>query len=58
MRRRVEEVLECSDVVVVTKRSDEYREALSNAGQRPIVIDLARVVEGAVSDERYHGIAW
>lgn len=58
MRRRVEEVLECSDVVVVTKRSDEYREALSNTAQRPIVIDLARVVEGAVSDERYHGIAW
>lgn len=58
MRRRVEEVLEVSEVVVVTKRSDEYREALSKSQHRPIVIDLARVVEGTVSHESYHGIAW
>lgn len=58
MTRRLEPVLEQCEVVVVTKRSDEFREALAAMERRPIVIDLARVLEGKVSDDSYHGIAW
>jgi GDP-mannose 6-dehydrogenase len=58
MRRRIEEVVECSEVVVVTKRSDEFRDVLEQMTHGPIIIDLARVLDGRRSRESYHGIAW
>jgi len=58
MRRRLDEVIDQSEVVVLTKRSEEYRAALEEANARPIIIDLARVIEGKSSNETYHGIGW
>jgi GDP-mannose 6-dehydrogenase len=58
MRRRVEDVIECSEVIVVTKRSDEFRDVMEQMPHGPIIIDLARVLEGRRSQEFYHGIAW
>ena len=58
MRRRAEEIIEGSEVIVVTKRTDEFRAILEQMAQGPIIIDLARVLEGRCSRESYHGIAW
>jgi GDP-mannose 6-dehydrogenase len=58
MHRRVEEVIEGSEVVVVTKRSDEVRAAVEAMPPGPIIIDLTRIVEGWRSDEHYRGIGW
>ena len=58
MRRRLDEVIEQSEVVVLTKRSEEYRAALEQGKHQPIIIDLARVIERKPSDERYQGIGW
>lgn len=58
MSRQLDQVVEGSDVVVVTKRSDEFREALAKPDHRPIIIDLARVLEGKASYGTYQGIAW
>jgi hypothetical protein len=58
MKRRLDEVIEQSDVLVVTKRSDEYRAALEQAHHPPLIIDLARVLDGRRSDAGYQGIGW
>jgi len=58
MRRRLEDVIEGSDVLVVTKRSDEVRAAVEQMAPGRLVIDLARVVEGRPSKEHYQGIGW
>ena len=58
MRRRLDEVIDQSEVVVLTKRSEEYRAALEQSNRQPVVIDLARVIEGRASDDRYQGIGW
>jgi GDP-mannose 6-dehydrogenase len=58
MRRRLEEVIEQSEVLVLTKRSEEYRAALEQGGQQPLIIDLARVIDHRPSDDRYQGIGW
>ena len=58
MRRRLDEVIDLSDVVVLTKGSEEYRAALEQANCQPIIIDLARVIADKRSDNRYQGIGW
>lgn len=58
MRRRLDEVLEQSEVIVLTKRSDEYRAALEQGNHAPLIIDLARVIEAKPSDAGYQGIGW
>jgi GDP-mannose 6-dehydrogenase len=58
MRRRLDEVLEQSEVIVLTKRSDEYRAALEQGNHAPLIIDLARVIEARPSDAGYQGIGW
>ena len=58
MRRRLDEVLDQSEVIVLTKRSDEYREALQGRNQPPLIIDLARVIDTRPSDAVYQGIGW
>ncbi|HTL61757.1 MAG TPA: UDP-glucose/GDP-mannose dehydrogenase family protein [Nitrospira sp.] len=58
MRRRLDEVIEQSEVIVLTKRSDEYRAVLEQATHPPPIIDLARVMDGRRSDGGYEGIGW
>jgi GDP-mannose 6-dehydrogenase len=58
MRRRLDEVLDQSEVIVLTKRSDEYREALQGRNPTPLIIDLARVIDTRPSDDAYQGIGW
>jgi GDP-mannose 6-dehydrogenase len=58
MRRRLDEVIDQSEVVVLTKRSEEYRAALEQANSRPLIIDLARVIDSKLSNDRYQGIGW
>ena len=45
MKRRIDEVIEQSEVVVLTKGSEEYRAALERVSHPPLIIDLARVLE-------------
>ena len=58
MKRRLDEVIEQSEVIVLTKRSDEYRAALEQVSHPPLIIDLARVLETRRSDAGYQGIGW
>ena len=58
MKRRLDEVIEQSEVIVLTKRSDEYRAALEHVSRPPLIIDLARVLDTRRSDAGYQGIGW
>ena len=58
MRKQVEEVVEGSEVIVVTKRSEEVRAAVEQMPPGRIILDLARVVEGWPSQGAYQGIGW
>ena len=58
MTRRLDEVIEQSEVIVLTKRSDEYRAALERISHPPLIIDLARVLDSRRSDAGYQGIGW
>ena len=58
MKRRLDEVIDQSDVLVLTKRSDEYRAGIEQANNPPLIIDLARVLDARRSDAGYQGIGW
>ena len=54
------QLIEQSDVIVVSTSSDEFREALTNGVRKDqVVIDLVRIVaEPAALKGTYHGICW
>lgn len=57
MRPALQDVLSKAEVVVVGKKEDEYRSALTGLRPEVQVIDLVRI--GGVEDLRgYHGICW
>lgn len=58
MRRRLDEVIEQSEVIVVTKSSEEYRAALERGNHSCVIIDLVRIVDHKLSDDHYQGIGW
>jgi GDP-mannose 6-dehydrogenase len=58
MKRRLDEVIDQSDVLVLTKRSDEYRAGIEQVNHPPLIIDLARVLDERRSDAGYQGIGW
>lgn len=59
MRSRLEEVLEESEVVVVTNGAKPYREALHLLGPDQILIDLVGIAKGQGSTlGEYEGICW
>jgi GDP-mannose 6-dehydrogenase len=58
MRATAEEVLECSDTVVIGNKSEEFRAATAALREGQKVIDLVRLFDGRVSGEGYEGICW
>jgi GDP-mannose 6-dehydrogenase len=58
MRASVEEVLACSDTIVIGNKSEEFRGAIAGLREGQKVIDLVRLTEGRVSGEGYEGICW
>jgi GDP-mannose 6-dehydrogenase len=55
----LKEVIEQSDVIVVSKSSPEFQAALSTHAGDKLIYDLARVsLNGAEGTVRYEGICW
>ncbi len=53
------EVIETSDVVVVSKNNPEIQEAVTNHSDSKVIIDLARLPREAIEASRnYKGICW
>ena len=57
MRSTTDDVIAGCDVVVIGNSSKEYRELGDRLDGR-IVVDLARVVPGKTSSEKYRGLCW
>ncbi len=52
------ELLEGSDVLVVSHATEEFRRAVTMRGKGVAVLDLARLFRGRPREEGYEGIAW
>jgi GDP-mannose 6-dehydrogenase len=54
-----EEVLAASEVIVIGNRASEFRQAVEQAGEDQVVIDLVRVAQDVGQlNARYEGICW
>ena len=54
----INELLEQSDVLVVSHATEEFRRAVTMRGKGVEVLDLARLFRGRAKEEGYQGIAW
>jgi GDP-mannose 6-dehydrogenase len=53
------EVIEASDVVVVSKNNPKIHEAIAHNGDSKLIIDLIRLPDEAIKATRnYQGICW
>ena len=57
MRADCDDVVQGADALIVTHDNDLYRDAVANAGDRP-VIDVVRITSGATSQSNVNGIGW
>jgi GDP-mannose 6-dehydrogenase len=57
MRADCSDVLAVADALIVTHSNDLYRQAISDAGDTP-VIDLVRINASLPSQQNYNGIGW
>lgn len=58
MRADIGEVLECSDLLIIGNKAEEFREIQSRLSRDQIVIDLVRTFGGRQTDDAYQGICW
>jgi len=59
MVRSPKEVIDASDVVVISKNTPQIREAVANHADSKLIIDLIRLPHGATEASRnYNGICW
>lgn len=54
----LDEVLEGAEVIVITKKSEEFRVLTLHSKRDRLIIDLARLIEGERSQLNYNGIGW
>jgi GDP-mannose 6-dehydrogenase len=59
MCNSLEEVLSASEVIVIGNKAPEFRQAVQQAREDQVVIDLVRVVQGVErQNAQYEGICW
>ena len=58
MREDIHQVIENSEVIVLGKKSEEYRAIHDYMNNGRIVLDLVRLIEGEQSAKSYQGICW
>jgi GDP-mannose 6-dehydrogenase len=58
MRSDIDEVIERSEVIVVGKKDEEYRERLERLDGGRVVIDLVRLLPNRIARATYSGLCW
>lgn len=58
MREDIHQVIEGSEVIVIGKKSEEYRAIHDYLNNGRVVIDLVRLIEGGEQSKSYQGICW
>jgi GDP-mannose 6-dehydrogenase len=54
----LDDIVETSDVLVVSHATEEFRRAVTMRGKAVAVVDLARLFRGRRQEGNYQGIAW
>lgn len=54
----IEDLLDCSDVLIVGNGEERFRSVIERVDSRHMVIDLVRIVDRASDGDRYVGISW
>jgi hypothetical protein len=57
MNANCDDVVEAADALIVTHANPLYRQAIKNAGDKP-VIDVVRINAELTSQPNYNGIGW
>ncbi|HKP87655.1 MAG TPA: UDP-glucose/GDP-mannose dehydrogenase family protein [Blastocatellia bacterium] len=58
MRPELDDVIRCSEVIIIGKREDEFRKLADSASGGRIIIDLVRLFDAGENPKRYQGICW
>ena len=58
MRSDLAQIVERSQIIVITKKSDEFQELNRQTLNDKLVFDLARVFDGRELPENYQGLCW
>ena len=54
----MEEVISFAEVIVIGNPSEEFRNVRALAKPEQMIIDLVRVADDRIDDDRYEGICW
>ncbi len=59
LKNSIDEVLDCSDIVLIANRSQEFRKALESGRRNQVVFDLVRLASERSNEEKgYEGLCW
>ncbi|MDH5669679.1 MAG: hypothetical protein OEY86_16895, partial [Nitrospira sp.] len=58
MESSVSNVIDKSDVIIVSKKTDHFRKELEGMEKDVIVIDLVRIFAEPIGRNHYEGISW
>jgi GDP-mannose 6-dehydrogenase len=58
MESSVSKVLDKSDVIVISKNADEFKNELEKLNKDVCIVDLVRIFAGYKQRPRYEGISW
>ncbi len=59
LKNSIDEVLDCSDILLIANKSAEFKKALESARRDQVVFDLVRLVPERSNEEKgYEGLCW
>jgi GDP-mannose 6-dehydrogenase len=58
MKSDFNEVIDCSEVVIIGKHQDEFRALSNKLGNGRVIIDLVRLLEVPNREKNYQGVCW
>lgn len=58
IKQSIDEVLQCSDVIILGTRDDEFKNIFTRVLPDQIIIDLVRIDKNKVTQDNYVGICW
>jgi GDP-mannose 6-dehydrogenase len=58
MKKNLTDVIEHADVIVITKKSDEFKDLGKYADQGKILLDLVRMFDRQEPQKNYQGLCW
>jgi GDP-mannose 6-dehydrogenase len=58
MKSDLNEVINCSEVLIIGKHQDEFRELSHKLNNGRVIIDLVRLLDVSNREKNYQGVCW